>query len=294
MLTGHCAYSLGCERWKNGCGQCPDLDIYPAIERDATATNWRRKRRIYERSRLYVSTPSQWLMDCVSDSMLRGVEYKVIPNSVDQKLFTPGNQAEARSALHLPADLKTVLLSAHNSFKDYDMMEASLKQVNLNDGKEIMIICLGKTGESKSLRNGRVVYPGFIRKREQIVQYYRAADIFLHAAKDEAFGKTIIEAMACGVPVVATNTGGIREIIEDGKTGFLVPHGDTRGMSEAIEYLLTETDHCYRMGKSGVEDVSRRFGLDRQVDAFLAWYKEILHEWWSTHPSQHVIHEFQQ
>lgn len=62
-LSGHCAHSFECERWRTGCGQCPDLTIYPAIPRDATAENWRRKRDIYAQSRLYITTPSRWLMD---------------------------------------------------------------------------------------------------------------------------------------------------------------------------------------------------------------------------------------
>src|SRR3546814_19635674 len=60
--TGHCAYTLGCERWRSGCGQCPHLDVYPSIRRDASAANWTAKYDIYSSSRLYVATPSHWLM----------------------------------------------------------------------------------------------------------------------------------------------------------------------------------------------------------------------------------------
>src|SRR5215470_18039874 len=63
LLSGHCAHSFSCDRWKLGCGQCPDLTIYPPIHRDATAFNWRRKQQIFARSRLFVSTPCQWLMN---------------------------------------------------------------------------------------------------------------------------------------------------------------------------------------------------------------------------------------
>src|SRR5262249_17124394 len=65
LLSGHCAHSFACEKWRTGCGECPDLTIYPEIRRDATRYNWQRKREIYSRSRLYVSTPSQWLMQKV-------------------------------------------------------------------------------------------------------------------------------------------------------------------------------------------------------------------------------------
>ena len=54
LLSGHCVHSLSCERWETGCGSCPDLTLYPAVRRDATAHNWQRKRRIYSGSRLYV------------------------------------------------------------------------------------------------------------------------------------------------------------------------------------------------------------------------------------------------
>jgi len=60
LLSGHCAHSFDCDLWKTGCGKCPDLNIYPPIRRDATAYNWQRKREIYTRSRLYITTPSRW------------------------------------------------------------------------------------------------------------------------------------------------------------------------------------------------------------------------------------------
>jgi hypothetical protein len=99
LLTGHCAYSLGCERWKTGCGKCPDLSIYPAIKQDATAFNWRRKSRIYAQSRLYVTVVSQWLLEQARKSMLKGIQYRMIPSAVDLAVFTPNDQREARTHL---------------------------------------------------------------------------------------------------------------------------------------------------------------------------------------------------
>src|SRR5206468_8666177 len=69
LLAGHCGHSLDCERWRTGCGNCPDLAIYPAIRRDATAANYQRKRGILAKARLHVITPSRWLMDKVNESI---------------------------------------------------------------------------------------------------------------------------------------------------------------------------------------------------------------------------------
>ncbi|WP_455371662.1 glycosyltransferase, partial [Petrachloros mirabilis] len=100
LLSGHCAYTLGCDRWKAGCGICPDLSIYPALLRDGTAFNWKRKKDIYANSRLYVATPSRWLMGQVEQSMLASsvVEARVIPNGVDGSVFSPGPKRQAREA----------------------------------------------------------------------------------------------------------------------------------------------------------------------------------------------------
>lgn len=279
LLSGHCAHSFDCERWKAGCDHCPYIDTYPAIPRDATAYNWQRKREIYANIRLYITTISQWLMDKVQASVLRGVQYRVIPNAIDLTVFRPGNQAEARRALDLPDRAKIVLLISHNPFKDYETMEAALSQLDIDGDTDLTFICLGKNGADKVVGQGRMLYHGFERDLERMAMYYRASDVFIHAAKDEAFGKTVVEALACGVPVVATAVGGIPEQIEHGKTGFLVPARDSSAIAAAIKCLLTDSHLRSSMGQAGTLEASRRFGLERQVNAFLDWYQEILEDW---------------
>src|SRR5579872_6131849 len=81
LQTGHCAYSLGCNRWQTGCGKCPDLTIPPAITRDATNTNLLRKQRVFRQSRLFVSAESQWMLDRARQSVLAPavIDWKHIP-----------------------------------------------------------------------------------------------------------------------------------------------------------------------------------------------------------------------
>ena len=103
-----------------------------------------------------------------------------------------------------------------------------------------------------------------------------AADVFIHASKDEAFGKTIAEAMACGTPVVATAVGGIPELLDDGVTGYLVPKGDSSAMSERAQHLLDDEALRQRIGTRARHRSRERFDLNRQVEEFLGWYQEIL------------------
>src|SRR4051812_34919338 len=106
LLSGHCAHSFECERWRTGCGRCPDLAGNPRTRRGATAFNWNRKRDICAKRRLYVATPSRWLMDKVEASMLvPGMAgARVIPNGIAPAVFRPGPKDGARAMLGLPQD----------------------------------------------------------------------------------------------------------------------------------------------------------------------------------------------
>lgn len=285
LLSGHCAHSFACERWKTGCGQCPDLTIYPAIKRDATAYNWRRKRDIYARSRLYITTPSQWLMQRVQHSMLHGVGYRVIPNGIDLTIFHPGDQIAARACLGLPLEPKIVLYAARGGsqspWRDYRAMELAMRQVAAAYRNELLLVCLGQAREEKELVFGRlrIQFPAFERDPRRMALYYQAADVYILVALAETFSRTITEAMACGTPVVATAVGGIPEQIENGRTGFLVPLSDTESMTEVVRLLLVNENLRRKMGDLAADHVKHRFGLDRQVDDFLNWYKEVRQDW---------------
>jgi glycosyltransferase involved in cell wall biosynthesis len=276
LLTGHCAYTFECKRWQTGCGQCPNLDIYPSIRRDATAINWRRKKRIYRQSRLYVTTVSQWLMQQVQESLLSGVQRRVILNAIDLSVFKPGTRSQSRAQLGLPATVKVVMFTGHSLFKDHEMMERACEQLQESSGNELLFICLGRADQGRALGQGHIVYPGFERDPMRLVSYYRSSDIFIHAAKGESFGKMIAEAMACGIPVVATSVGGIPELIDEELTGYLVPRGDSVHMAQRVQQLLDDPSLRHLMGQRAAAAAHSRFGLDRQVDEFLGWYKEII------------------
>lgn len=279
LLTGHCAYSIDCLQWETGCGRCPRLDSYPAVKQDKTDYNWQQKKAIYDQSILYITTPSQWLMDKVHSSMLRGVLYRVIPNAINTPLFSPGSRLKARRNLGVQENAKIVLLIAHSRYKDYATMEAALTGLQYTQSNELLFLCLGKKGPERRIGHGVIRYCGFERDQEKLAQYYRAADVYIHAALDEAFGKTIAEAMACGTPVVATAVGGIPELIDNGVTGFLVPPRNSDAMSAVVSRLLEDADLSSTIGGAAAECARRRFSLDRQADEFLNWYKAVIKDW---------------
>ena len=277
-ITGHCAYFVDCERWRQGCGNCPHLDVYPACRRDATAANWQRKAAIYAQSRLYVTAPSQWLLAQAQQSMLPAAEYRVIANGIDTACFRPGDRAAARAALGLPADAPTVLFasaSSKNIYKDPATMAQAILAMT-ERVPSLQVLCVGAALPDRALRHLAIRQLAYVRDPQKMAQLYRAADLFVHTAKAEAFGKTVTEAMACGTPVVASAVGGIVEQIIAGETGFLCPAGDAAGMADAaVEFFAADADRRAAMRASAAQR-GASFSLDRQVRAFLGWYEEIL------------------
>jgi glycosyltransferase involved in cell wall biosynthesis len=104
-----------------------------------------------------------------------------------------------------------------------------------------------------------------------------AADAFVLSSAWEGFGLVIIEAMACELPVVVTDSGGPREIVEDGQTGFIVPPKDPDALAQAMLRLMSLPEAERRkMGKLGRERAAAQYSLDRIVDQWEALYTEFL------------------
>jgi glycosyltransferase involved in cell wall biosynthesis len=282
LLSGHCAYAINCERWKTGCGQCPDLSIVLPIKRDATAFNWSLKREIHADSRVYVVTPSRWLMDQVDQSMLAPavIEGRVINNGVDLGVFSPGDRQAARAALGLPQEAAILLFvglgGRANVFKDFDTIEHALARLGASaHSRALLLLSLGEEGAERQIGNARIRCMGYVKDLAQVAQVYRAADVYLHAARADTFPNVVLEALACGTPVVATAVGGVPEQVKEGVTGFLVSPRDSEAMAARTAQLLADRELAARMAVAAAEDARQRFSLNRQVDQYLEFFHEI-------------------
>jgi glycosyltransferase involved in cell wall biosynthesis len=282
LFSGHCAHSFGCEKWKTGCGHCPDLTIYPSVERDATAYNWNRKRDIFLRSRLYASTPSRWLMQKLEASILAPavIDARVVPNSVDLDMFHGADQPEARSRLGISQNARVLLAAGvrarQSIWRDFQMLEEAVTRASYGlEGQELLLIVLGEDAPPEMYGSAHVRFVPFEQDIAEVAGYYQAADIYLHPARVDTFPSTVLESLACGTPVIATAVGGIPEQIEDARTGFLVQGGDAEGMAIRIIQLLCDDDLRRTMRQEAALHARQRFGLDRQIETYLDWYHEL-------------------
>ena len=122
----------------------------------------------------------------------------------------------------------------------------------------------------------RVVFAGF---RDDIAALMPGLDVMVHAAAREGLGVAVLEAMAAGVPVVATRVGGVPDIIDDGLSGLLVRPGDTAAIAAGIERLLDDKVLSQALAERGRERIASAFSVERMANAYLNLYRETLREY---------------
>lgn len=293
--TGHCAHSSSCDRWTLGCGSCPDLETYPAIPKDRTAQNFDLKSRIFAQTRIHLTTPSHWLMERAQRSPLLSPaieEAWVIPNGIDTDVFHSSDAEDDRSRLDLPHGTKILLCAGSIARSDrrtsLPLLRCAIEQLGRLD-VDSTVVFIGSGHSSVAYENGvRVYHRPFERDVLRMASYYRAADVYLHAAREDNFPTAVLESLACGTPVIATDVGGIPEQVNslwrspraaaigvNSATGVLLPPVDQAGLRRALTALFTD-DHLRAQLAKNAAKIGKSFSVTRQVDDTLAWYHEIL------------------
>ena len=273
-ITGHCAHSFECEKWKSGCGNCERLDIYPAIKRDRTKNLLDYKNKIFNSAEFTIVTPSLWLKKCIEESFLKNKDTRLIYNGIDLETFKKTDKTEARKELKLPENKKILLFSADggvkNPFKGGEFVSLAFEQ--LKNRSDILFLNIG--GESTQESENWLDF-GYVKDPETMAKLYSAADIYLFPTLADNCPLTAIESLACGLPVVTFETGGVPEIVENGISGFVVEYKNGKKLVEALEKLLNNDELREKMTENAV-NTSKKFSSERMALEYLQLYEELL------------------
>jgi glycosyltransferase involved in cell wall biosynthesis len=210
-----------------------------------------------------------------------GDRIDVVYNGIDDIQFKLEGHDKLRQEVHLPENgyiLGTV--ARLDAIKNQKMMIKALKRLH-DDFPEACLLIVGDGPERRSLEefaarqqvSSRVVFTGF---REDAYLFYRIMDVLLLTSFSEGTSMTLLEAMAHGIPCVATDVGGNPEIVIDGKTGFLVPSEDDQTLAERISLLAKDQDLRKRMGNAGRDRFEAQFTVTKMVRAYQAMYEDRL------------------
>ncbi|MBI4978405.1 MAG: N-acetyl-alpha-D-glucosaminyl L-malate synthase BshA [Spirochaetes bacterium] len=222
-----------------------------------------------------VTAVSDYLAETTKRVFSIDKQIHVIKNFIDTGVFSREQCKETDILRH--GDEKIIIhVSNFRPVKDIGTLvrafgkireSVNAKLVLVGEGPELPAVktVIDSLGLSKHVR--------FLGSQGTLPELLASADLFLLSSKVESFGLAVLEAMAMGVPAVSTDSGGIREVIEDGKTGFIVPAGNDPAMAKRAVELLTDDVMRKSFADACVRTVRERFSIDTAVEEYLRVYR---------------------
>lgn len=278
-FTGGCHYALDCTEYMRSCGQCPYLK-HPG-EYDLSRRIWLKKKELFKAGKFTAITPSKWLRECaLSSSLLKGLDVKVIHNPIDNFTFQAADREQACRKLELDPAKKYILFGAatvKNVMKGYSYFSEAIKLLSEEvDPGQVEILLFGKS-------RGDVADPfplttrniAFVRSEETLALLYSVAHLFVIPSLQDNLPNTVIESMLCGTPVVGFKTGGIPEMIDHKRNGYLAESKSADDLARGMHWVLSSESY-EQLSMETRESAERRYSQKNAVDAHIELYRSLL------------------
>lgn len=278
-FTGGCHYSGTCNHFEQQCGHCPFLN--DASADDISHQQYLEKTSLYKNANLHIVTCSNWLaQNAQKASLLLGKKIHSIPNPIETDLYNPRSKAEAREKLGLPKERKIILFGAANVSDPRKGMKHLIftlnhlaKSVNRDD---IELLIFGKAPKfltDKFPFHVRLL--NYVKSKETLIDLYNAADAFVLPSLEDNLPNTVMEALACGLPVAAFRIGGVPEMVTHGACGYLSTPGDSIGLADGIKQLLYN-DQSASFRLNAREKVEQCYAPQLIANKYVELYKSLL------------------
>lgn len=268
-MTGGEAYTFENENYKIGIGKTPYLNVPPLNGTlvDKRQKYLEQKKAIYKNCSQNITfiSVSKWLESCFKQAYVfnEKLKIKTIYNGFDDDVFYPKNRSDTQNC-------RILIFNSKSPFKGSDIFKSVIESITTPF--ELYII-----GDAINIQNEKMlnatVQP-YLTDRRLLAELYNNVDVLIFPSKAEAFGLIPLEAMACGVCVFASNIGGIPEIIEDKKNGFLF--NSTDELCSLLNQTISEKIVLKSIGKIAAEDVKRRFPMKQMLNEYEKLYQETI------------------
>lgn len=259
-LTGRCVYPVSCEKYISGCdATCPTPDEYPALDRNEIAAAWSLRRDILrECANTVAVTPSTWLGQVASAGIWGARRVFKIPYALDLERFSPTVQEVAKAAMGIHSQEPVILACASELASPRKGVRLILDALAKGVGRPVHLILLGSPLDVPAIPQTTVRQLGFVSDDRLRALVYSCADLFVHSALADNAPLTVIEALACGTPVVAFPVDGLPETVIPGRTGWLAPGVSSELLRTTIAGALDDLD-----GGANLRSRCRRFAEQR-------------------------------
>ena len=248
-FTGICHYAGDCDKYTSQCENCPIL--YKGNKKDLSFHTFQQKKRMLEGSHIHFVSCSQWLGNMAKRSKLIGNHSIVsIPNAINTNLFKPRDKQAARHKLGLPMDKQLLLFGSMKTTDkrkgiDYLVNACELLAKSHPDFcKQLGVVILGKESNLyESLFPFPIYSMNYVNSEKELADIYNAVDLYVTPSLQDNLPNTIMEAMACGIPCVGFNVGGIPEMIDHLHNGYVADYKSAEDFANGIHWALSEGEY---------------------------------------------------
>lgn len=276
-ITGGCAFFGDCQKWKIGCGNCPHLEYYPKSSFfDRTALMFRKKRdEIHKLNNLSIVTISKWAAEIVRQSHLRKFNIYTIYNGLDTKAYKLNS-----STIYNKSSKMRLLFIATKMNSSRKGLEPFLESLQLLPNKEQYEVLFVGEKMTDALRktylNGlSYIEYGYINKPEEMSKIYSSADLYVNLSTSETFGRTNIESMLSGTPVLSYDIPIMKELMGD--KGIYVAVGNIEKIADTIEkFYRNRPKLVLNSEKNRLREHALRFSDEKMCNNYLELYVQML------------------
>jgi glycosyltransferase involved in cell wall biosynthesis len=266
-VSGRCAHPGLCTLFRTGCdARCPTPDEYPRLAPEKIAPAWRARAGNFSgQAAIPLIANSRWTLDIARQRYGTDARTEMIHLGLDHHVFAPLPKPLVRRLLGLPSDKAMIAMGAvdiRDRWKGGPLFETVCKVLQARE--DVALILFGRASERLSAERSF----GLVESERLMPFVFNSADLYVTTATEETFGQTLLEASACGVPVVAFNVGGIKDVVVHEETGLLVDRVSAPDLLDAIKRLIENAELREKLGRNGRARVDSLFTLAHQAEAW--------------------------
>ena len=283
-FTGGCHYTAGCEGFVRGCEACPQL--LPEFHRLPELALGLSCDALSEMTKPVIVTPSQWLSNEAARSrVFEGCRVEVIPYGLDLTEFEPRDRRAARERFGIKQDALVLTfggtyLTEHR--KGFDLLRAAINQAirepdiaaRVNDGS-LVFAAFGRSDKAIKKSGLPILTLGEQRSAQDMATVFSASDLFICPTREDNLPCSIMEAMACGIATLATNVGGVPDLITDRVHGRLVPAENSLLLGQAMVEIIRDPSPLAEWGQTARGKCELRYGLSKQGSSYVALFQSL-------------------
>lgn len=274
LLTGRCVHFYDCDKWQNGCKNCPNLNTHFNFKHDNCSLHWNLKRNILKEINAEYLVHSDWMKNLLIESNIDNIN--LIPLGIDINKFKIDNYKNSREYFNINDKEKILFFRSSDAFKGTNyIIEALDKYIN---DENITIMTCGKKNLINKLKNKyKIIELGTI-ENEKLFKAYSACDIFLMPSTAESFGMMAIEAMAFSKPVIIFDNTALPAVTHAPECGYLVEDKNSKKLALAIKELLENDEERKKRGILGRKIVEENYNIENYNKNIEKLYQKVFNK----------------